>query len=784
MVALLLTVAAVFSMTGRVSAQELPCPTTVVRNTGDCPGSLTLRILLFGATEADKVEIFTKLHYQFCHDEQNNERICKINCTQGESMCLVTTSVIVDRAEDITDPELRKQYHWIYLTNNMNYLSNVVNWGPNIQNTDPSGTWYKHAPSEVLGHLALHLCGLNDKACVRKKVVTLTNNTSCNPLPEPADCCNPGNLNECRLPCPDLTNSCLRVRTSYYSPPGSLLFVNKVGCDHIMAILRLVFPDLTCEMPCCVIPALTLNQNVCVTTNVSCSGGSDGGVIVTVTGGQTPYAYMWSNQQTTSAIDSLPVGPYTVTVTDASGATVSATFTVTEPPALAFTAVTVTNASCNGTHDGNIHPLCTGGTPPYTWETTVIDHPYCQPMCDPGFVCLPPCYYSGPPPFPNGISSGSYLLKVTDAHGCAFSQTQTVGVDPSLPVIVPFSQGFEVPDFPPDCWTNAAVSGSFVWNRTTNASGNGIGTGSVVANFFDQGAGTYELTTMPFQTDGLIDPVLRFNYAYATYVNEVDELDIYYSTNSGSTWTLLLAMPGGLNGILNTAGAYTNAFIPTVSQWDSLMPGLPGGLVNMLKFTAVSAYGNNLYLDNIAVMERPPVIPLNNVVQNVTITGSACYNASNTLTVAGNGTSVTIESGGSVNMIGGNHITVWPSTVVQAGGYLHAYIAPVGPWCGEKSVSMIAIPEGSGEPVSGPEPSRLKIYPNPTTGDFVLEPGVSPEGGDLSIEVSDVRGKQVLSARLHGQKSYSLSLAGKPDGVYFVRVISVTGTGTGKIIKH
>ena len=54
-------------------------------------------------------------------------------------------------------------------------------------------------------------------------------------------------------------------------------------------------------------------------SNVSCNGLSDGSALVNVSGGVPSYFYLWNNGATTSAINNLPEGDYTVTVTDANG---------------------------------------------------------------------------------------------------------------------------------------------------------------------------------------------------------------------------------------------------------------------------------------------------------------------------------------------------------------------------------------------------------------------------------------------------------------------------------
>ena len=67
--------------------------------------------------------------------------------------------------------------------------------------------------------------------------------------------------------------------------------------------------------------------------NVSCNGATNGTATVIVSGGTTPYTYVWNNGQTTATATNLAAGTYEVTVTDANGCEVLESFTITEPPA-------------------------------------------------------------------------------------------------------------------------------------------------------------------------------------------------------------------------------------------------------------------------------------------------------------------------------------------------------------------------------------------------------------------------------------------------------------------
>ena len=184
------------------------------------------------------------------------------------------------------------------------------------------------------------------------------------------------------------------------------------------------------------------------------------------------------------------------------------------------------------------------------------------------------------------------------------SQSSIANNEP-LPDINPnTTEDFETLTFPPGAW-HLEYSGSPYWLRS-NASGYGLGNGSAEFDFYQFSSGSQSLVT-PAIFGTAIGDSLKFDHAYATYVSEVDILVILASDNNGGTYTTIDTLKGGANvgtGMV-TAPPSLSYFVPTSSQWASKSYALPFG-TNRIKFTCISAYGNNLYLDNIKIGSSAP----------------------------------------------------------------------------------------------------------------------------------------------------------------------------------
>ena len=89
-------------------------------------------------------------------------------------------------------------------------------------------------------------------------------------------------------------------------------------------------------------------------TNISCFGGDDGILDLTVSGGVPDYIYDWSTGEVDEDIDTLTAGDYTVFVTDLNGCLDSISTTLTEPVAPVSLEESHVDVGCFGESTGSI----------------------------------------------------------------------------------------------------------------------------------------------------------------------------------------------------------------------------------------------------------------------------------------------------------------------------------------------------------------------------------------------------------------------------------------------
>jgi gliding motility-associated-like protein len=141
------------------------------------------------------------------------------------------------------------------------------------------------------------------------------------------------------------------------------------------------------------------------TVDVSSSGGSDGQIELSVSGGIEPYSFGWSNGTSTQNNSDVPAGLYEVLVRDANNCTVETSVYINEPAEpLSFTYIKQ-DVSCYGASDGQIFAYPKGGQEPYSFSWSA----------------------GSSESYLNGISAGNYILTLTDANDITYRDTIAIG---------------------------------------------------------------------------------------------------------------------------------------------------------------------------------------------------------------------------------------------------------------------------------------------------------------------------------------------------------------------
>lgn len=148
----------------------------------------------------------------------------------------------------------------------------------------------------------------------------------------------------------------------------------------------------------------TISIDSLVVANETCSLG-DGSINAYISGGSTPYSYLWNNGATTEDLTGLSGGFYELTVIDNNGCEVTSSTTLNSYTfGFGIAGATITNELC-GDGSGAIDITVTGGATPYTFNWSNGD--MTEDITN--------------------LSAGNYNVVVTDAGGCEVSNSFTVG---------------------------------------------------------------------------------------------------------------------------------------------------------------------------------------------------------------------------------------------------------------------------------------------------------------------------------------------------------------------
>lgn len=365
-----------------------------------------------------------------------------------------------------------------------------------------------------------------------------------------------------------------------------------------------------------------------------------------------------------------------------------------------------------------------------------------------------------------------YIDNVTVTSGCTASNPVSLSINASgTNVCAGTTVSFTATP------SNGGTSPAYQWK----VNGNNAGTNSAVYSYIPQNndvvsctltSNAFCITGNPATSNSLtitVNPALPVSVTVSASANPVDEgIPVTFAAtpvNGGTTPSFLWKINGTSAGTNND----TMTYIP--SDGDAVYCLMTSGLA--------CATGNPAVSGTIIMVVNP--VALNTTVQNDTVNYWICYDARQTITVAGNGTAYHVAQGGVVTMIAGQNILLYAGTSVVPEGYLHAYIAPDGPWCMAPTMLTTGV-ENSNSPLTENQPF-FRVFPNPVSGILNVDLfGYSPEE-KISIRIMNMKGVEILSKNASGKEKITISMAGQATGIYMISVSSERNHSAVRVLK-
>ncbi len=177
-----------------------------------------------------------------------------------------------------------------------------------------------------------------------------------------------------------------------------------------------------------------------------------------------------------------------------------------------------------------------------------------------------------------------------------------------------------------------------------------------------------------------------------------------------------------------------------------------------------------------AVLSVPPVLS----VQDTTIWYTECFDALDTITVAGEGHFFRVTGTGHATFIAGKLISFLPGTIVEPGGALYGRIAPEGPFC--MAPTMVTTVTTLVEPELSIPDRQVRFFPNPVT-DRITVIATGWNVGPIDLVVYNMQGTRIMVSTLLSESSWHGTLAGYPSGLYILTLSQGSNQKYVRVIK-
>lgn len=188
---------------------------------------------------------------------------------------------------------------------------------------------------------------------------------------------------------------------SQFNAPKFIALYNTPGDIKTVTLARelLYCSDYYCGVSIFEFDQCSLLKLNAQTFENKCFSDCEGSIVINnVDYALLPLQYNWSGGQNDSAVSGLCAGTYFVTITDDNNCVITESFTIAQPPILAFDQIFITDITAGSAGAISVHVI--GGTPPYEY------------------------YWEGPGGFGSssqnisGLDAGCYTLTIKDSNEC------------------------------------------------------------------------------------------------------------------------------------------------------------------------------------------------------------------------------------------------------------------------------------------------------------------------------------------------------------------------------
>lgn len=440
-----------------------------------------------------------------------------------------------------------------------------------------------------------------------------------------------------------------------------------------------------------------------------CHNDSSGWAAVSVSGGTSPYAYLWSNGALTDTANNLLSGTYSLLLTDSNGCTDTTSLFIGNPPVLANT-LTATTIACAGDSTGGAFAQASGGVGGYAYLWSDAGVTIGQQL--------------------NSVPTGWYSVTVSDTNNCELLDSILINSPDSL-----LAQAQT--DVQASCYgdSNGAVSVQFsggspplsiTWSTqdsTTQVAG--------------LPAGLYHV--MVVDTNGC-------TATDTTTINEPDSLEANAQTDAQVSCFGL--SDGDISVLINGGTGPFQLFWSTLDT-TAQINGLPAGIYGVLLID-----DNNCSVADSTVILQPDSL---HITLQSTPDSLSCTGSISATTLGGTGPYTYLWDDPA------SQTTATASGLCQ-GTYCVTITDANG--CDQTECTTI-ISTGLGE---NKGLSQVRIYPNPNGGTFTLELGHYSALNAPTVLVRDATGRVIFEDRPQKRNSV-IQLPEVAKGVYFLEIV-------------